>query len=176
LAETGPSRPAISATRPLIFVPALEENAPQNAAGATAKNEQARRILSQINATEGAYYSTITMMNDGVNTTYNALQVSARHRLSHGYTVLYNYTYSHCLQDTETISNKLQGNTQTNPTNMRFDYGPCDYDLRHEHEYIVCLSGLQLPESGPEPDCRGMVAFLPGSIQRRLPIYASVGH
>jgi hypothetical protein len=108
----------------------FEENSPQNIAGATAKNEQARRILSQINATTGAYYSTITDMNDGVNTTYNGLQVSARHRLSHGYTLLFNYTYSHCLQDTETIGNKLQGNTQVNPTNMRFDYGPCDFDLR----------------------------------------------
>ena len=112
----------------------FEENAPVYIPGAgnsTTKNEQARRILSQINPTTGAYYSTITMMNDGVNTTYNALQVSVQHRLSHGYTLLYNYTYSHCLQDTETLGNKLQGNTQTDPNNMRFDYGPCDYDLRH---------------------------------------------
>lgn len=108
----------------------FEENAPVYAAGATAKNEQARRVLSLINAANGAYYSTITMMNDGVNTSYNALQASARHRFSHGYTLLVNYTYSHCLQDTEPISNKLQGNFQTNPNNMRFDYGPCDFDLR----------------------------------------------
>jgi hypothetical protein len=107
-----------------------EQNSPQYATGATAKNEQARRVLSLISPTEGAYYSTITLMNDGVNTSYNALQASARHRLNHGFSVLFNYTYSHCLQDTEPISNKLQGNTQVNPTNMRFDYGPCDYDLR----------------------------------------------
>jgi hypothetical protein len=119
-----------------------EQNAPQNIAGATTKNEPARRILSQINAANGAYYSTITMMNDGVNTTYNALQVSARHRLSHGYTLLYNYTYSHCLQDTETIGNKLQGNTQTNPTNMRFDYGPCDYDLRQNMNASFVYQGF----------------------------------
>jgi hypothetical protein len=77
-----------------------------------------------------------------VNTTYNALQVSARHRLSHGYTLLYNYTYSHCLQDTETIGNKLQGNTQTNPTNMRFDYGPCDYDLRQNMNASFVYQGF----------------------------------
>jgi len=107
-----------------------EQNAPQPSSGATTGNETQRRTLYKINPTSGAYYSTITMMNDGVNTTYNALQVNARHRLSHGYTLLFNYTYSHCLQDTETIGNKLQGNTQTNPNDMRFDYGPCDYDLR----------------------------------------------
>jgi hypothetical protein len=109
----------------------FEENAPVYAAGATTKNETQRRILYETNPATGIYYSTITMMNDGVNTSYNGLQVSARHRLSHGYTLLFNYTYSHCLQDTETIGNKLQGNTQTNPANMRFDYGPCDFDLRH---------------------------------------------
>jgi hypothetical protein len=107
-----------------------EMNAPQNSVTATSKNEPQRRVLALINPTAGAYFSTVTMMNDGVNTSYNALQISARHRMSHGYTLLYNYTYSHCLQDTETIGNKLQGNTQTNPTNMRFDYGPCDFDLR----------------------------------------------
>jgi len=120
----------------------FEENSPQNVAGATAKNEQARRILSQINATTGAYYSTITMMNDGLNTTYNALQVNVRHRISHGYTLLFNFTYSHCLQDTEPISNKLQGNSQTNPTNMRFDYGPCDYDLRTNVNTSFVYQGL----------------------------------
>jgi hypothetical protein len=119
----------------------FEENAPQNATGATTKNETQRRILYETNAATGIYYSTITMMNDGVNTTYNALQASARHRINHGYSVLFNYTYSHCLQDTEPISNKLQGNTQTNPTNMRFDYGPCDYDLRQNANASVVYQG-----------------------------------
>jgi hypothetical protein len=119
----------------------FEENAPQYATGATTKNETQRRILYETNAATGIYYSTITMMNDGVNTTYNALQASARHRLNHGYSLLFNYTYSHCLQDTEPISNKLQGNTQTNPTNMRFDYGPCDYDLRQNTNASLVYQG-----------------------------------
>jgi hypothetical protein len=118
-----------------------EMNSPQFAAGATTKNETQRRILYEMNPATGIYYSTITMMNDGVNTRYNALQASARHRLSHGYSLLFNYTYSHCLQDTETIGNKLQGNTQTNPTNMRFDYGPCDYDLRQNTNMSVVYQG-----------------------------------
>jgi hypothetical protein len=83
------------------------------------------------------------MMNDGVNTSYNGLQASARHRISHGYSVLFNYTYSHCLQDTETIGNKLQGNTQTNPNNMRFDYGPCDFDLRQNMNASFVYQGYK---------------------------------
>ena len=96
--------------------------------------------------------------------------------MNHGYTVLFNYTYSHCLQDTETIGNKLQGNTQTNPNNMRFDYGPCDYDLRQNMNAIVCLPGLQIPEPNAESDRRGMVAVVPRFVQRRLPVYAADRH
>ena len=54
----------------------LEQNAPQPVAGATAKNEPSRRILTQFNPTKGAYFSTVNLMNDGVNTTYEALQVT----------------------------------------------------------------------------------------------------
>jgi hypothetical protein len=121
----------------------FEENAPQPAANATTGNEPQRRILYETNATEGIYYSTVTMMNDGVNTSYNGLQASARHRMNHGYSLLFNYTYSHCLQDTETIGNKLQGNTQTNPTNMRFDYGPCDWDLRQNMNASFVYQGFK---------------------------------
>jgi hypothetical protein len=97
----------------------------------TTATTQARRILSQINATTGAAISTMTFMDDGVNTNYNALRLSVQHRLNHGYTLLFVYTYSHCLQDTETLANKLQGNTESNPYNRDADHGPCDYDLRH---------------------------------------------
>ncbi|MDR3578204.1 MAG: carboxypeptidase regulatory-like domain-containing protein [Anaerolineaceae bacterium] len=97
----------------------------------TTKNTQARRTFSQINPTAGAYYSTMTFMDDGVNTNYNAARLSAQHRFDHGYTLLVVYTYSHCLQDTETMGNKLQGNQRANPYSRNFDYGPCDYDLRH---------------------------------------------
>jgi len=126
------------------FRSGFESNPAEYIPGAsTTKNTQQRRVLSQINPSAGAYYSTITMMNDGVNTTYNALQISVHHRLSHGYTLLYNYTYSHCLQDTETLGNKLQGNNQTDPYDMRFDYGPCDYDLRQNMNASVVYQGYR---------------------------------
>jgi hypothetical protein len=121
----------------------FEENAPQPSSTATTGNEPQRRILYETNPTYGIYYSTITMMNDGVNTGYNGMQASARHRMEHGYSLLFNYTYSHCLQDTETIGNKLQGNTQTNPSNMRFDYGPCDFDLRRNMNATLVYQGYR---------------------------------
>ena len=35
------------------------------------------------------------------------------------------------MQDTETLGNRLTGNNESNPYNRNADYGPCDYDLRH---------------------------------------------
>jgi hypothetical protein len=109
----------------------------------TTGNTQARRVFSLADPVNGAYYATITQMGDGVNSTYEGVQFSARHRMSHGYTFLYNYTYSHCLQDTETLGNKLQGNNQTDPNNMRFDYGPCDFDIRHNMNASFVYAGYR---------------------------------
>jgi hypothetical protein len=120
-----------------------EMNPAVYSATATSSNTQARRVFSLADPTNGAYYATITMMNDGVNTTYNAMQFQARHRMSHGYTILGNYTYSHCLQDTETLGNKLQGNNQTDPNNMRFDYGPCDFDVRQNMNASFVYAGYR---------------------------------
>lgn len=109
----------------------------------TTKNTQQRRTLSQLNPVTGAYYSTITLMDDGVNTSYNALRATVQHRFNHGYTLLANYTYSHCLQDTETLANRLTGNQESNPYDRNADYGPCDYDLRHNLVVSFVYQGYQ---------------------------------
>lgn len=72
-------------------------------------------------------------MNDGVDTNYHALRLSAQHRFSHNFTLLSAYTYSHCLQTAETIVERLTlgSNTFQNPANRNADYGNCDFDLRH---------------------------------------------
>jgi hypothetical protein len=120
-----------------------EENpAVYTGAGSSTKNTQQRRTLTQLNAAAGAYYSTITGMDDGVNTHYNALRVTGQHRFSQNYTVLASYTFSKCLQDTETIANRITGNTESNPYNRNADFGPCDFDLRHN---FVASSVYQSP-------------------------------
>jgi hypothetical protein len=113
------------------FRSSTEENPAVYVPGnSTTANTAARRTLSRLNPTAGAYYSTITLMDDGVNTGYNALRLTAQHRFSRHYTVLAAYTYSHCIQDTETLSNRLTGNNESNPYDRNADYGPCDFDLR----------------------------------------------
>lgn len=97
----------------------------------TTGNTAKRRKLYLLNPTAGAYYSTITFMDDGVNTGYNALKLSAQHRLSQRYTVLVSYTWSHALQDTETLANRLTGNQESDPYDRNHDYGPADFDIRN---------------------------------------------
>ena len=124
------------------FRSSVEENPAVYIAGASTKNTQQRRTLTQLNAAAGAYYSTITLMDDGVNTHYNAVRVTGQHRFSKNYTVLASYTFSKCLQDTETLANRVTGNNESNPYNRDADYGPCDFDLRHN---FVASSVYQSP-------------------------------
>jgi hypothetical protein len=55
-----------------------------------------------------------------------------QHRFSHNFTLLSVYTYSHCLQNAETLANRNSegANYYQNPYNRNSDYGRCDVDLR----------------------------------------------
>jgi Carboxypeptidase regulatory-like domain len=107
---------------PAIYIPGAS----------SVSNTQQRRLLNRLDPVNGVYYANITYADDGVNTNYNALRLSAQHRFSHGFTVLSVYTWSHCLQNAETFGNRnSQGaNQYQNPYNRNADYGPCDFDLR----------------------------------------------
>lgn len=108
-----------------------EQNPAIYGPGATLTNTNQRRLLYKLNPAAGVYYATINLLDDGDNANYNALRLSARHRFGHNFTLLSVYTYSHCLQDAETLPNKLSGNQYQNPYNRNADYGACDYDIRH---------------------------------------------
>ncbi len=99
----------------------------------TVANTQSRRTLTLLNPVQGAFYSNITLADDGVNTTYNALRISTQHRFSHGFTLLSVFTWSHCMQDAETYGNRNSlGSTQyQDPYDRNLDHGPCDTDLQH---------------------------------------------
>jgi len=108
---------------PAIYIPG----------NSTVANTQSRRTLTLLNPAQGAFYSNITLADDGVNTNYNALRISVQHRFSHHFTLLSVYTWSHCLQDAETYGNRNSlGSTQyEDPYDRNLDHGPCDTDVRH---------------------------------------------
>jgi hypothetical protein len=116
---------------PAVYVPGAS----------TTANTSTRRTLYRLNPATGIYYSAITFMDDGINTFYNGLRAKVEHRFSNHFTLLSVYTWSHCLQDAEPLGNRLSGNNESNPYNKLADFGPCDYDLRHNWVNSVVLEG-----------------------------------
>ncbi|MGH9513649.1 MAG: carboxypeptidase regulatory-like domain-containing protein [Terriglobales bacterium] len=81
-----------------------------------------------------ARFGAVTQLSTGENSHYNGLQLTAMQRLAHGLQGQINYTFSRCM---DTVSNGgfLQfssgGIPSPLPGELSRDYGPCDYDIRH---------------------------------------------
>ncbi|MBV9265050.1 MAG: hypothetical protein JO061_02660, partial [Acidobacteriaceae bacterium] len=92
-------------------------------------NTNKRRILYRLNPSQGQYYSTIGLLDDGGKSTYNGLLLTVQKRMSKNISVLANWTWSHCIGDPETT--ELTGPTYVNPFNRAEDRANCDSDRRH---------------------------------------------
>ena len=113
----------------------------------TLSNTQPRRLLTQLNPTQGPYYGQLEYLDDGGTASYNALIVSAEHRLSSHFSMLANYTYSHCIGDL--VTTELSGPIYTDPSNRRFDRGNCTaVDVRHNFNLSAIL---QAPHFASRP-------------------------
>ncbi len=81
-----------------------------------------------------ARFGAVTQFATGANSHYNGLQLTAMKRLAHGLQGQMNYTFSRCM---DTVSNggflsfSAGGILSPLPGELARDYGPCDYDIRH---------------------------------------------
>jgi carboxypeptidase family protein len=79
-------------------------------------------------------FGAVTQFSTGANSHYHGLQLTAMKRLGHGLQGQVNYTWSRCM---DTVSNggflpfSAGGILSPLPGNLARDYGPCDYDIRH---------------------------------------------
>ncbi len=79
-------------------------------------------------------FGAVTQFATGANSHYNGLQISAMKRIGHGLMGQLNYTWSRCM---DTVSNggflqfSAGGILDPLPGDLARDYGPCDYDIRH---------------------------------------------
>jgi hypothetical protein len=79
-------------------------------------------------------FGAVTQFSTGANSHYNGLQLTAMKRLGHGLQGQANYTWSRCM---DTVSNggflqfSAGGILSPLPGELARDYGPCDYDIRH---------------------------------------------
>jgi len=94
----------------------------------TASNEPQRRVLTLQNPSQGKYYGEVDMDVDGGNSTYNALLLSLEHRFGSGYTLLANYTWSHCISDYD-FYGEIAGQTFQIPGDPQADRSNCVSNL-----------------------------------------------
>ena len=79
-------------------------------------------------------FGAVTQFSTGANSHYNGLQLTGMKRLGHGLQGQINYTWSRCM---DTVSNggflsfSAGGILSPLPGDLARDYGPCDYDIRH---------------------------------------------
>ncbi|MGA2769612.1 MAG: TonB-dependent receptor [Bryobacteraceae bacterium] len=90
-----------------------------------------RRLLYLQNPTLGVGYASITRSDQNANGEYQGLLVSIQHRFSHSFTLLTNYTWSHCVSDQD-FTGELAGSQYENPYNRSYDRGNCNFDLRQQ--------------------------------------------
>ncbi|HKM90846.1 MAG TPA: carboxypeptidase regulatory-like domain-containing protein [Candidatus Acidoferrales bacterium] len=79
-------------------------------------------------------FGAATQLSTGAGSHYNGLQLTAMKRLGHGLEGQINYTFSRCMDE---VSNggflQFSAGAQLAPLpgELSRDYGPCDYDVRH---------------------------------------------
>jgi hypothetical protein len=88
------------------------------------------RLLYQINPTQGQYYGDVSMLDDGGSANYNGLLTAVQHRFNQGFTLLTNYTWSHCISNYD-FNTDLNGTGFLNPYSLAMDRGNCNFDIRH---------------------------------------------
>jgi len=121
-------------------------------------------------------FSTTVQANiTDVNASYHALQMSAEKRMSHGFTILANYTYSKSLDDLpfgEGVSGFDTGYSAlplNNPNRHQFDYGPSSFD--HTHVF----TGSYVWQSPSLKSSRSLIRYLFGDYELGAIISAASG-
>jgi hypothetical protein len=95
----------------------------------TIANTNQRRLLNLLNPSQGKYYSSIVEADDGGVSSYNGLLVSVQHRFAQHFTLLSNYTWSHCVSDID-FQGELAGTLYQSQNNRAGERGSCIYDHR----------------------------------------------
>ncbi|MGH9629780.1 MAG: TonB-dependent receptor [Bryobacteraceae bacterium] len=86
-------------------------------------------------------FGNISLYTDYLNSYYNALQVSFRHRLRGGLSFNVNYTWAHSLDNAPTLFASF-----SDDANAQLDYGNADGDVRHslQFDYIYQLPAIPM--------------------------------
>ena len=114
-------------------------NAPGYVGTSSTSNTNQRRVLYLANPAQGIYYSTMTQQYEGSYGSYNALLVTITHRFSQNFSLLSNYTWSHCLSLSD-FGGELASNYFQQPFNTHADYGNCGMQVTHNFNTSIVAS------------------------------------
>jgi hypothetical protein len=121
---------------PAVYIPGTCGKSPCS----TVANTNSRRILARLNPSAGAAFSSLVQVDDGGTSSYNAMLLSVNHRMGNHFSVLANYTWSHCIDDGD-VQSEITGGYQ-DPSNRHGNRGSCYTDVRQ-------LFNLSLVADGP---------------------------
>ncbi len=123
-------------------------NPPGFTGSSTTSNTNQRRVLyledktvtvNGVTGNAGSFYSTIAQQFEGSYASYNALLLSVTHRFSQNFTLLSNYTWSHCLSLSD-FTGELTGPSFESPANPGLDYGNCGMNLNQNFNASLVAS------------------------------------
>jgi len=107
--------------------------APQNyAVCSTTANQNFRRVMYQQDPLNGQYFANIAQALNSGTANYEGFYLSANKALTHGISMLANYTFSHCISDP--YDQQPSGNGLVRPDNRSAYRGNCTVgvaDVRH---------------------------------------------
>jgi len=107
--------------------------------GATTGNTNQRRLLYRQNPVAGAAYASITESDQGGNGHYHGLLLSIQHRFAHNFTLLTNYTWSHCISEVD-FTGELAASQYQNPFDRHANLASCNFDVRHNFNTSLVAS------------------------------------
>jgi hypothetical protein len=98
-----------------------------NGTCSTTGNTNSRRVFA-LAEPYGQYFGSAITVDTAGNASYNALLLTLQHRLSHNFSALTNYTWSHCFNQGEAGQDIV--NYYQDPQNRRAEWGNCAADRR----------------------------------------------
>jgi hypothetical protein len=102
-----------------------------SSACSTIANTNSRRVLTLLNPVAGAAISSMGTINDGATSSYHGMLLSLNRRLSRNFSLLFNYTLSHCINTAdEFIEIGSPSVSYQNPYDLEGDRGNCGSDVR----------------------------------------------
>jgi hypothetical protein len=132
------------------FCPTQNTFVPQGCTGITTLVPGANPVWANAKAPRlNPFFSNFSLFGTAGVSWYNALQVNLTKHLGHGLQYQFAYTYSKLLDDTEGISNSDTSGATTNQVENPFrpilDWGPANFDVRHNLHVNVLY---HLPKTG----------------------------